>query len=919
MNLLAPFRRTEQEWNLDDELRFHMEKQVEANVAAGMSPQEAWRQAGIALGGIEQTRENVREVRWNRIPEILVQDTRYALRMLRKSPAFTTVAILTLALSIGLNTAIFSLISALLYRSLPVRNPQELVVLHWSARQEPDIHMGRTFGDCDESRDGLSGCTFSLPFFQAVQRESGIFLSVAAWAGNDRMTLSGNGPATMINGGNYVSGAYFQTLGVDAALGRTLLPGDDSPGAPPVTVLSYSYWQTAFAGSRSVVGQTIKLNATPVTIVGVAEKKFQQLTLANRPDLYLPLSVRRQLTPGWKPDHEDATSTWLTVMGRINPEKVGQAQAAMNLLYRNETMHGERPFFKAEAEPRLELRAAQQELTGDSAEKLKPMYVMLLCVGLVLLIACANVAGLQLARSAARQKEIAVRLMLGARRSRLAWQLLVESILLSLMGGALGLVLAIWAARGLLVLIARGVQEELPISPQVDWRVLGFTAAVSILTGLLFGLAPALRGLRPDLASALKAAGGEAGATALRSRFGLRNFLVAGQMALAIVVLVTAGLLVRTLLNLKGLNPGFDTRNVLLFGIDPTMAGYKDAKVGHLYAELQAEFSALPGVTAVSYSWIPPLGQGLWITTFHLPGNPPRAESRADFYPVGPGFFSTMRIELRTGRDFRAPDFNLAAVNSGEKASLAPTPVIVNQRFVERYFPKVNPIGQHFEETEPEHPTGPKRPGYDIVGVVADAKYNQLRREIQPTVYAPISGQQAHFEVRTKGDPKAIIPAVRKIVDRVDDNLALFRFSTETQQIELITFEQRLVAQLSSFFGSLGLLLACLGLYGLLSYEVTQRTREIGIRMAVGARRPDVVRLVLRQAIVLVLAGAVVGVAASLGVARVMSSFLYGVRSADPLTLISVAIVLVTVGFAACYLPARRATRVDPLVALRYE
>jgi predicted permease len=916
--LLGVFKRRQQESDLEAELRFHLEKQVEANLAAGMPPREAWRQAGIAFGGVQQTREKVREVRLGTLFTTLAQDARYALRMLRKSPGFTTVAVLTLALGIGLNTAIFSLISSLLYRGLPAHDPQDLVVLRWSARHDPKVHNIRDFGDCSQGPTG--GCPFSLPFFRAVEKDgAGVFSGVTAWTGGERMTLSGNGPATMVRAATFVSGGYFQTLGVGAAVGRTLMPTDDADSAPPVAVLNYDFWQSAFNGSPAVVGKTVKLNGTPVVVVGVAERAFDQLTLPNHPTLWLPLALKPQITPGWDPRDADEGSLWLVILGRVKPGTQGRAQAAMNVLFRNETMHGAKPLFKEDDAPRLELLPAQQELVGDLAKKLKPLYLVLMCVGLVLLIACANVAGLQLARSAARQKEIAVRLMLGARRSRLMWQLLVESLLLSIMGGVLGLVLAIWTARGLIVMVAQGTAESVPFSPQLDWRVLGFTAGVSILTGILFGMAPALRGLHADLTHALKVGGGEAGVTPLRRRFSPRNLLVAGQMALAVVVLVTAGLLVHTLVNLKNLNPGFETRNVLLFGIDPTTAGYKGAQVDQLYSGLREKFAAVPGVAAASYSWIPPLSGGLWGTTFHLPGAPPKTESEADFYLVGPGFFTTMKLPLHTGRDFIATDFTIAAANSGRTPSQTPTPVVVNQKFVEQYLPGSNPIGQRFAEPEPDHAGGPKNAGYEIVGVAADAKYNKLRREIQPTVYAPISGEQAFFELRTKGDPEAMVAAARNIVNQTDSNLALFDISTESEQIERITFEERFIAQLSGFFGTLALLLACLGLYGLLSYEVTQRTREIGIRMAVGARRPDVVRLVLGQAIALVLAGAMVGLAASWGLARAMSSFLYGVHSGDPATFIAVALVLVMVAFAACYLPVRRATRVDPLVALRYE
>jgi predicted permease len=392
-------------------------------------------------------------------------------------------------------------------------------------------------------------------------------------------------------------------------------------------------------------------------------------------------------------------------------------------------------------------------------------------------------------------------------------------------------------------------------------------------------------------------------------------------MALAIVVLVTAGLLVRTLTNLKNLNPGFDAHSLLLFGVDPRLAGYKGPQVDNLYRDLQGKFSALPGVTSASYSWRPLLGGGLSTMGFHKPGSPPgsKDEVDADELPIGPNFFTTLRIPFQSGRDFTSADYAAAAANSGDKPGSAPTPVIVNQSFVRSYFPNANPLGERFAEAEPAEPGEPKSPGYQIVGVVADAKYNRLRREVKPTFYDPNIGGEAFFELRTATDPNSMIAAVRSTVSHENEDLALFRISTETQAIDRQLANERITAQLSSFFGLLALVLACLGLYGLLSYEVTRRTREIGIRMAIGAQSHNVVRLVLAKAVGLILAGAVAGIAVALGVTRFLASFLYGVKADDPITLVAVAFLLALVALAACYIPARRATKVDPLVALRYE
>jgi predicted permease len=914
-----------QESEANDELRFHLEKEVEQNIASGMAPTEARRQALIAFGGVDQTRESLREVHRGRLWESLRQDVKYGWRMLRKSPAFTTIAVLTLALGIGANTAIFSLIDAVLFRSMPISDPQSLVVFQWQAHHGPETHAYFNFSGCNDQSDQAhpAGCSLPLPFFKEVQRQNSVFSHLAAFTDGDQLDLSGNGPARMVRG-EFISGEYFETLGVRSHLGRLMVPADDAPEAPAVAVLNYGFWQTSFGGAASAIGKTVRLNGIPFTIVGVAEPKFDALTLANKYDIWIPLAHRPSLSPRWKARQDQMDSWWLIIIGRVKPEiSVTQAQAAMSLMFHNEMVKGAKPIFKVEYDPRIKLASTARLLGGSQDNTLRPLYVMMLCVGVVLLIACANVAGLLLARSTARQREIAVRLALGAKRGRLVLQLLTESLMLSLMGGALGLLLAMWGARLLMVLVSAGSFNPPVFAPQLDWRVLAFTAGVSLFTGIVFGLAPALRGSDVGLTSSLKAGDGglSGGQQARHRRVTLGGTLVAIQMALAIVVLVTAGLLVRTLTNLKNLNPGFDTHSLLLFGVDPRLAGYKGPQVDNLYRDLQEKFSALPGVTSASYSWRPLLGGGRSSTSFHKPATPAslKEDVDADELAIGPKFFSTLRVPFQSGHDFNSADYAAAAANSGDKPSSAPTPVIVNQTFVRSYFPNVSPLRMRFGDSEPTEPGEPKDPGYEIVGVVADAKYDKLRREIKPTFYIPNIGGEAFFELRTATDPNSMIAAVRSIVSHENEDLALFRISTETEAVDRQLSNERITAQLSSFFGLLALVLACLGLYGLLSYEVTRRTREIGIRMAIGAQSHNVVRLVLSKAVGLILAGAVIGIAVALGVTRFLASFLYGVKAGDPITLVAVAALLSVVALAACYIPARRATKVDPLVALRYE
>jgi predicted permease len=923
-----------QENDAADELQFHLEKEIEQNMAAGMPREEARRRALISFGGVEQTREALREVHRGRLFDALRQDLRYGWRMLRKTPAFTLIAVLTLALGIGANTAIFSLIDAVVFRSMPIADPQSLIIFEWQSHKGPGNMSYRNFGECDESHDTNShGCSLSLAFFKQVQAQSSVFSHLAAYTAIGQLDMSGNGPARMVKG-EFITGDYFQTLGVRAHIGRLINVGDDNEGAAAVVVLNYSFWQTEFGASNDAIGKTIRLNGVPFQIIGVTEPRFDALTLSNKYDVIFPMVQRPVVVPNWKPRDDQADHWWLLIIGRLKPGvAVSQAEAGLSLLFRNNIDSIGKPLFKPDSDPRIKLARASQVLGGSQKQALQPLYVMMLCVGAVLLIACANVAGLLLARSAARGREIAVRLAMGAKRSRIVLQFLTESVMLAVAGGAAGVLVALWGARALMAMLSAGTLNPPIFSPQLDWRVLGFTAGISLLTGLLFGLAPALRGSDLSLTSCLKSVegGSLAAPKGKPRRLTAGGALVTVQMALAIVVLVTAGLLVRTLNNLKSLNPGFDAQNVLLFGIDPRLAGYKGAHIDNVFVELQEKFSAIPGVTSATYSWYPFLSGGLWNTGFHKPGTPPptkeetesgaaeKNQVESDVYPVGPKFFSTWGIPFQSGRDFTPADYVVAASNEGDKPSSNPTPVIVNQEFARQYFPGKNPLGQIFAEQEPTGIGDAKAPGYVIVGVVANSKYNSLRREIAPCFYQPNIGGQAFFELRTATDPLSLVPTVKNIVDRQSHDLAVFRISTETEAIDRQVFAERMTARLSSLFGLLALLLACLGLYGLLSYEVTRRTREIGIRMAVGARQHNVIRLVLGKAVGLIFAGAFVGIGAAILVSRLLTTFLYGVSAGDPLTLGAVAGLLAVVALAACYIPARRATRVDPLVALRYE
>ena len=1050
------FSKQKEDGDFDGEMQAHLRLLTERFIRQGIPPDEAAAAARRQFGNVTLLQEDRREMRTFLSLETLWQDLRYALRMLAKAPGFTAVAVLTLALGIGANTAIFSLIDAVMLRSLPAENPSQLVVLKWSARKAPRIHGYMQSGDCVANlRPGAanpSGCSFSEPMFREIA-QANIFSGVVAFAASGRLDLTGNGPASVIFG-QVASGDFFRVLGVKAVVGRVFQLSDDAPSAASVAVLNYGYWQSAFGGSHEVAGRSIELNGVPFTIVGVAEQRFTGITPGSDYDIWLPLADAPRINNPlrWRNRQEDVTNWWLTIVGRLKPEiPLPQAQAATSLIFSNEMLHGSVPLFDAGSgmpaphgpapggtalpkpapgggpvrsemafgappgpggtgaakpapgsgpvrneiffdapltpggtgaakpapgsgsagpnmvfvpmpapaggrqsakihapsaslpnaapgqlpnampseamtlltpadEPAVTLVPAQTGLTGSRSRYANPLYLLMLAVGIILLIACANVAGLLLARSAARRKEMAVRLALGAGRTRIVRQLLTESVMLSALGGALGILFAYWGAHVIVSFVSSNQTRPLGFAAGVDLRVLGFTVAVSLFTGILFGIAPAFRGARVDLTPALKEGFGVTSSIAhVRGTwFSVGNALVVAQVALAIVVLVGAGLLVRTLANLRSIDVGFDSHNIVIFEIDPTLAGYKDTQIDSFYRDLQGRLSETPGVKSASYSLDSLLSGGLMITMFHWPGTPLDRESQANVLPVGPNFFSTMQIPFLGGRGFNASDYAIAASNSGPTSTSAPTPVIVNQAFVAKYLGKENPLGKLFGESAGDE-SGPKRSGYEIIGVVRDAKYNDLRQEINPTMYVPQSGQGASFEVRTAADPQAMLPAIRRVVAQVNANLPLFQVTTQSEQIDRLLFQERLVARLSAFFGFLALVLACIGLYGLLSYEVARRTREIGIRMAFGAQGRDVLRLVVRQGLALALVGAAVGIGAALGVTRYLTSMLYGVRANDPLTIGAVAVLLALVALAACYLPARRATRVDPMVALRYE
>ncbi len=909
----ALFRRKSMETELDEELRAHFEKQAEKYVQSGVPVEEARRRARLEFGGLDQVKEECRDARGVGFVETLISDLRYILRTLAKNPAFATVTVLTLALGIGVNTAIFSLINVVMFKSLPVKQPERLALFQWASESWP-IMIPSLRGSWGTDKSGrVVSTSFTPAAFEEVRAKNQVLSGICAFFDADRLNLVVGGQAGLAVA-DLVSGDYFSTLGVIPILGRALTPADDRPEAPRAAVISYGYWMRRFGGDASVVSKSVTLNGIPFAIVGVTPPEFFGIRPGRSVDLWAPIQSEKQVLPD---DDWNRTNWYLLMMGRLKPG-LSQSQALPNLqvIFRQSVTAGIKSLPKEAEIPHLELAPGSKGLDSLRSEFSQPLLILMTAVGLVLLIACANVANLLLERAISRRREIAVRLALGAGRGRLIRQLLTESAALSIAGGAAGLLLAYWADNLLVVMMSSG-RNPIALHARPDVYVLAFTASLSIFTALLVGLAPALQGTRLDLTPALRA--GRSGATSAPRRFaGLRFSLAKGlvvtQVAVSLVLLVGAGLFVRTLANLESENIGFNRSNLLLFAIDPTQQGYKGERLARFYDELQNRLRAIPGVRSVSLSMHAMLNEGVSIWGLVLDGyvpppRPGRTGNTIDTHvnKVGPDFFATMGIPVLLGRTIQSQD-----------AAASPMVGVVNEAFAHKYLEGQSPVGRR-AGWEGE---GPSK--IEIVGVVKDTRYGQLRRDPPPTFYVPYTQYPDHlgamyFEVRTAGDPRNWLASIVDAVRGLDKQVPVFDAKTQTEEIDEAVFQERIFARLTSLFGVLALLLACLGLYGLLSYSVAGKRNEIGIRMALGAQRAGILRGVLIEALGLVLLGLVVGVPVALGATRLISSQLYGLKPNDALTLALATLLLAAVALLAGYIPARRATKVDPVVALRYE
>jgi putative ABC transport system permease protein len=896
LRLRSLFRRRKVEAEMDEELRFHFEKQVESLIRSGVAPAEARRRARLEFGGIEQLKEEYREARGVNLLETLAQDIRYGLRILGRTPVITSVAILSLALGIGANTAIFSLIDTVMLRMLPVHKPEELVQV---LRKSPRAGSAAT-------------SSFTNPLWEQIRDHQDIFSGAFAWE-DTRFDLSRGGAVHFVNG-LFVSGDYFNTLGVQPAAGRMMTAADDQRGCQGVAVMGYGFWQEQFGAAESAIGSTVSLDHHTFQIVGVAAPGFYGVDIGEKFDVAIPI-CSAALFDGKSSRLDHRSWWWLNIIGRAKPgmsaeQRKARLDVIAPLIFGGAVPQDWNPEEKKDFLKRTLL--AEPASTGTSGLRRQfgePLNILMAVVGLVLLIACANIASLMLARAAARNKEIAVRKALGASRGRLIRQLLTECILLSSAGAALGILFARWG-NALLVRYISTTRDQVFLDLSLDGRVLAFTAVIAVLTGTLFGVLPALRSTRVSLSSAMK--GSQAEESDRRARFRPGKWIVASQVALSLVLLVTAGLFLRSFVKLITLDIGFDRNNVLLVSANLKTAKVPPDRYLATFEDMESRLRALPGVVSTGRSVMTPISGFEWNNNVHVdsPDAPAGDEAIVDFNFVSPGYFNTLRTPILAGRGF-----------DGGDTKTAPQVAIINQTMVQKFFHGANPTGKYFKLDPPK--PGEPAPVVQVVGVIKDSKYESLRENIPPTAFFPITqipelDESATFELRSMTPPAGLIPAVQESAAAVNKEIPL-EFRTLAKQVDDSLVQERLLATLSGFFGGLALLLAMIGLYGALSYAVTLRRREFGIRMALGALPGSILRIVMKDVAVVLSAGLLAGAAISFVAVRLLQKLLFGLVARDPLTIATAIGVLSAVALLAAYLPARRAMRVDPMVALRYE
>ena len=868
LRLRSLFRRGQVEAELDEELRYHLERQIEVNTAAGMSVEEARYAALRAMHGLDQRKEECRDMRRVRLIEDLWRDFRFSLRSLLKRPGFTAIALLALALGIGANTAIFSLVNAVILQPLPYRDPDRLISV---------------YGTRNRSTQGSVGPTDFLDY----RSQNKTFEQFAA-SGSMMlpMNLTGSGEPERLNA-SIITGNYFDTFGVRPALGRGFSLENEKTGQDHVTVLSHAFWQTRFGGDPNIVNKTINLDGKAYEVLGVMPA---EVVLPQPAQLWVPINFDAD------PEMKMRNARFLRAIGRLKEGvTLDQAQTDTDLI----AAQLEQQYPDSNTGWSLRLIPLREILVGGSRTML---FILFGAVGFVLLIACANVANLLLVRAAARQKEIAMRTALGASRLRIIRQMITESLLLAIFGGALGALLAV---AGVKLLVSLG-EDNIPrtANVKIDATVLAFTLLISLATGLLFGLAPAIRTMKENLVDALK--DGIRGGSEATVKNRTRSLLVVFESAIAVMLLIAAGLLIRSLVALQNVDPGFDPNNVLTLRVDLPRQKYNTPeKASNFFEQLETRVAGLPGVEAVGLITDLPLSGEARDMPYRVEGRPATSDiAFVDFRRVNKNYFSAMRIPLRRGRNFTEQE-----VRQSDKA------IVVSQAFVDSVFPNEEALGKRLIIW-----SGIRNEPYEIIGIVGDTRYQSLQGEPSATMYVPTRELLfVNLVIRTQGDPLSLVGGVRKEVNALDPDQPIAAIRPMTEWVAMSAAGARYRTTLLGLFALLAMILAATGIYGVMSYSVAQRTQEIGVRMALGARPLDVLKLVVRQGMMLALIGVIVGLAGALALTRVMSSLLFGVTERDPITFVAVAALLIVVAFISCFVPAHRATKVDPLVALRYE
>lgn len=908
LRLRALVRHRRSERDLKEELNFHLEMQARKNRAAGMADLEARQSARAGFGGLEQVREQCRDVRGLTFLENVLRDIRFGARVLGKTPVFTGIAVLSLAVGIGANTAVFSLLNTVLLRKLPVRNPEQLVVARWGASKDLDLTSTWASGSSN-GHGGFTTNVFSWTIFSEMRTRGSTIGEVIGFSPLGPVNVAINGQA-LSTGGMVVSGNYFSALGVGTVLGRPITNDDEMAGGFAAAVISYRFWERAFALDPSTVGKTIYVNGRPCMVIGITPREFFGVSAGGflrtpQVDITLPIRSRQRV--------EDAGGSrvswfgddlfWVQVMARLHPGAAKPAAASQMAALVAAGLPENNQRILGSERPRIFLDPGGQGLDWLRRVYHQPLLILMAVVGLTLLMACANLAGLSLARATTRRREIMVRLAIGASRGRLVRQLLLEGALLSGVGAMAGLAFAYWGVHALVAMVASGAAPiSVGVSP--DARVLGFTIVVSALATLLFAMAPAMRATRIDVANELKH---ETAGTRANSFFGASRMLLAMQVAIALVLLAGATLFTRSLANLRSVPLGFNAHNLVLFDLAPGKNGYDETRGNRLYARVLERLEQIPGVTGATLS-AQRLIRG-WTSNGAIVIEGAGAKSvGSKFNFVGPGFFDVMGIPIILGRGLELRDI-----------AATPRVAVINETLARRAFGAGSPIGRKFRWDFK------KEWDVEVIGVVKDAKYERLTDDDPAIVYAPYTqvpwggpGEMT-FEVRTAGSIPAAITGTRRALLEIDRMLPPTDVKTQEAQVDDFLAQERLFAWLVNLFSAIALVLTCVGLYGSVAYTVTRRTREFGVRMAMGADRPAVIRMLLGQVVATIGVGLAVGLPATWVLTRIIESQLYGVKPHDPMSLLAACAAVTLIGILAAFLPARRATRIDPVRALRYE